>query len=380
MSRALEEVKREKLLSEGLLNRMAPPEVIPAMMEDNLEAAKISSTIMFTDLENFTEFTSGMEPDEIFSRLNHYFSWAGDIMTRYRGYLNKTNGDGTMALFGAPNGNSTHPTDAILAALSLQSEVRENIPLNMRIGVNTGTIATGLLGPQNKGLYDVLGDAVNTASRMEGICPSGGVCISGDTYDLVKPYFTIDSLGEKDVKGLHIVSYYNVKSLKTLENDERRIDPSSRFAEQCAALSEEVNAFKRKSFAMFDFISIQSRDVALGHNEAVATYALALFRAVRESSPELLGELDKETLMAADLLHDVGKISIDAERLNERSPGNQERTKLRTDLFDNTLKVLDQVGQHALAPALRHFYHFEENGGAGEAADTLTELLATADI
>ena len=173
LSRALEEVKREKLLSEGLLNRMAPPEVIPAMMEDNLEATKISSTIMFTDLENFTEFTSGMEPDEIFSRLNHYFSWAGDIMTRYRGYLNKTNGDGTMALFGAPNGNSTHPTDAILAALSLQSEVRENIPLNMRNGVNTGTIATGLLGPQNKGLYDVLGDAVNTASRMEGIWPLG---------------------------------------------------------------------------------------------------------------------------------------------------------------------------------------------------------------
>ncbi|MFP6690777.1 MAG: adenylate/guanylate cyclase domain-containing protein [Alphaproteobacteria bacterium] len=58
---------------------------------------------MFTDLENFTEFTSGMEPDEIFSRLNHYFSWAGDIISRYCGYLNKTNGDGTMALFGAPS-------------------------------------------------------------------------------------------------------------------------------------------------------------------------------------------------------------------------------------------------------------------------------------
>ncbi|MBT3629255.1 MAG: GAF domain-containing protein, partial [Rhodospirillaceae bacterium] len=162
LSRALEEVKHEKQLSEGLLNRMAPPEVIPAMMEDKLEAEKISATLMFTDLENFTEFTAGMEPDEIFSRLNHYFSWAGDIMTRYRGYLNKTNGDGTMALFGAPNGNSTHPTDAVLVGLALQNEVRDHIPLNMRIGINTGTIATGLLGPQNKGLYDVLGDAVNT--------------------------------------------------------------------------------------------------------------------------------------------------------------------------------------------------------------------------
>jgi adenylate cyclase len=63
LSRALEEVRHEKQLSEGLLNRMAPPEVIPAMMEDKLEAAKISATLVFTDLENFTEFASGMEPD-----------------------------------------------------------------------------------------------------------------------------------------------------------------------------------------------------------------------------------------------------------------------------------------------------------------------------
>ncbi|MDP6589995.1 MAG: adenylate/guanylate cyclase domain-containing protein, partial [Alphaproteobacteria bacterium] len=348
--------------------------------EDKLEAAKISSTLMFTDLENFTEFTSGMEPDEIFSRLNHYFSWAGDIISRYRGYLNKTNGDGTMSLFGAPSGNSTHPTDAVLVGLALQAELSDHIPLNMRIGINTGTIATGLLGPRNKGLYDVLGDAVNTASRMEGICPSGGVTISGDTHELVKPYFDIQSLGEKDVKGLHIVSYFNVKSLKPLEMDERRIDPSSRFAEQCSALAEEVNGLKRKAFGMIDFTSIQSRDVALGHNEAVATYALALLRAVKESAPELIGEIDEETVLAAALLHDVGKFNIDAERLNERSPGNQERTKLRADLLESTLEVVEKIGQQRLAPTLRHFYHFEETGGEGVAADTLTELLAAADI
>jgi hypothetical protein len=262
----------------------------------------------------------------------------------------------------------------------MAGEVREHIPLNMRIGINTGTIVTGLLGPQNKGLYDVLGDAVNIASRMEGICPSGGVCISGDTYELVKPYFDIECLGEKDVKGLNVVSYYNVKSLMTLENDARRVDPSSRFAEQCAGLTEEVEAFKRKSFGMFDFISIQSRDIALGHNEAVATYALALFRALRESNPALLGDLGEDSVLAAALLHDVGKFNIDAERLNERSPGNQERIKLRADLLENTLEVVEKIGQHDLVPVLRHFYHFEETGRAGTEGDALTELLAAADI
>ncbi len=380
LSRALEEVRHEKKLSEGLLNRMAPPEVIPAMMENKLEAAKISATLMFTDLENFTEFASGMEPDEIFSRLNHYFSWAGDIILRYRGYLNKTNGDGTMSLFGAPSGNSTHPTDAVLVGLALQSEVRDHIPLNMRIGINTGIIATGLLGPQNKGLYDVLGDAVNTASRMEGICPSGGVTISGDTYELVKPYFDIQSLGEKEIKGLNLVSYYNVKSLKPLAMDERRIDPSSRIAEQCNALVKEVHSFQQNTFSMIDFISIQSRDVSLGHNEAVATYALALYRALKESAPELTSELSEETVLAAALLHDVGKFNIDANRLNERTPGNLERTKLRAALLENTLEVIEKIGQHQIAPTLRHFYLFEETGGEGAEVDTLCELLAAADI
>jgi len=187
-------------------------------------------------------------------------------------------------------------------------------------------------------------------------------------------------LGEKDVKGLHIVSYYNVKSLKPLEMDERRIDPSSRFAERCGTLAEEVNSFERSAFGMIDFTSIQSRDVALGHNEAVAAYALALYRALKESAPDVTGELAEETVLAAALLHDVGKFDIDAERLNERSPGNQERTQLRADLLQSTLEVIEKIGQHDLAPTMRHFYHFEETGGEGAEADTLTELLAAADI
>ena len=173
LSSALSEVKREKELSENLLNRMAPPEVIPLMLEDKLAAGKLNTTILFSDLEGFTEFSSGMEPDEVFSRLNHFFSWSGEIISRYRGYVNKTNGDGVMALFGVPFENSSHAIDAVLAALNLQRDLRRQFPLSMRIGINSGVITAGMLGPKNKSLYDVLGDPVNLASRMEGICPSG---------------------------------------------------------------------------------------------------------------------------------------------------------------------------------------------------------------
>ena len=73
LSSALSEVKREKELSETLLNRMAPPEVIPLMLEEKLAVGRLTTTVLFSDLVGFTEFSSGMEPDEIFSRLNHFF-------------------------------------------------------------------------------------------------------------------------------------------------------------------------------------------------------------------------------------------------------------------------------------------------------------------
>ena len=150
LSSALDEVKREKELSETLLNRMAPPEVIPLMLQDKLAASKINTTVLFSDLEGFTGFSSGMEPDEIFSRLNHFFSWSGEIITRYRGYVNKTNGDGVMALFGVPFENASHANDAVLAALNLQRDLRRHFPLSMRIGINTGVITAGMLGPTTR--------------------------------------------------------------------------------------------------------------------------------------------------------------------------------------------------------------------------------------
>ena len=372
LSDVLVEIRREKQLSEGLLNRMAPPEVIPLMLEDKLGARKISTTILFTDLENFTEFTAGMEPDEIFSRLNHYFSWSGEIIARYRGYVNKTTGDGTMALFGVPHGNATHAIDAVLAALQLRDEVAQHIPLGLRIGLNSGVITSGLLGPADKSLYDVLGDPVNTASRMEAIGAPGAITVAHDTFELVKPYFEIESLGDKEVKGLRRVPCYQVTGVKPLARDTRRIDPSSRFAASCAALSEEVDAFKRARLAMIDFLSVQSRDGALGHNEAVAAYALGLFRTLEPDG------VDEETLLLAALLHDVGKHTIDGPRLNERALTEPARERLRQDLLSATLKVLEQLALSALAPTLEQLYRFER--GAEGDYDAITELLASADI
>ena len=382
LSAALGQVEREKELSQNLLERMAPPDVIPLMLQDRLEARRLRVTILFTDLEGFTEYSSGMEPDEVFSQLNHFFSWAGEIIQRYRGYVNKTNGDGVMALFGVPFENSTHHVDSVLAALAMQRELREQFAFNMRIGINTGVITAGMLGPKNKSLYDVLGDTVNVASRMQGECPPGGVTVSDDTRNWVESYFEIEPLGEREVKGKGTMSCFNVVGIKSLARDERRIDPSSRFAAEYLPVIEEVEARKHDRFGMIDFVSIQSRDAALGHNEAVASFSLALYRELKAAGTEISGleAIDEWSLVDLALVHDIGKHAIDVTQLNDPVPSHEARDRLREELLDNTVAALERLDLAELGPALERLYGFEATRGADGEYDIVTEILAAADI
>jgi adenylate cyclase len=386
---ALDEVNREKDLSENLLNPMAPPAVIPLMLEDKLVAERLQVTVLFSDLQGFTQYSSGIEPDEIFSQLNDYFSAAGEIIQRYRGYVNKTNGDSIMALFGVPFEISTHHTDATLAALAMQNELAGQFPFNIRIGVNSGTITAGMLGPRNKSLYDVIGDAVNVASRMEIICPPGGVTVPSDTAETLAPYFLLESLGEQEIKGKGTMNCLNVVRIRELADDPRRVDNSSRFAtEYLLEVSGEVDAVKREHLGMVDFQSVQARDAALRHNEAVASFALALLRLLKSggaSSDDKTGStdyasIDERRLMTAALVHDIGKRKLDSAQLNKTSPSSQERDTLRRELLASTLETLEHLDLQSLAPLIQDLYRFEETRGVEGEYGPEIEILAASDV
>ena len=229
LSTALDEVQAEKSRSEELLSRMAPRQVIPLMLRGKLKAKRLYATIMFADLEGFTHFSSSLEPDELFSQLNHYFSYAGEQIRRHHGYVNKTMGDGVMALFGVPIENKTHALDGTLAALSLLREVKRQSKLNVRIGINTGNITAGMLGPQERSLYDVLGDSVNLASRLEELSSSDSVAISEHTHELVQRYFDFEDSLSREVKGKGTVRFYRVLGVKQFQTDETRVDRTSLF-------------------------------------------------------------------------------------------------------------------------------------------------------
>jgi adenylate cyclase len=382
LSTALDQVRREKDLSENLLRRMAPAEVIPLMLQDKLFAQRLDVTVMFTDIVDFTAYSLGMEPDEVFSQLNDFFGAAGEIIGRYRGYINKTNGDGVMALFGVPFESATHRTDAVLAALAMQREIGTHFPLGMRIGINSGVVTAGMLGPPEKGLYDVLGEAVNIASRVETLCPPGAVAVAPQGGEILKPWFRLEVLAEREVKGVGALACLKVLGLRPIAEDARRVDPTSQFASRYLPVLGEVEELKRDRFAMIDFVSLQARDLALQHNEAVACFAVALLRELRTNGAvaDRYKAVNEAELMAAALLHDAGKHVIEQARLNNRNLDAAGRESLRRDLLDGTLRTLTKIGAESLKPAITDLYRFEATRGADGEFDAAVELLAVADV
>jgi adenylate cyclase len=371
---ALKAAEHEKERSKELLGRMAPPEVVPLMLEDKLQARQLQASILFTDLEGFTQYSSDVEPDELFAKLNDFFSRGGEEIRKYRGYVNKTNGDSIMALFGVPYENATHALDAVLAALDMQKALSADFGLRMRIGINSGPITAGILGPKDKSLYDVLGDAVNVASRMEKVCPAGSVTISEQTHALVEQHFQIRPLGKQKVKGKGQLPCFEVLGLRTLMDDPRRLDASSRFAQVYGSVLGEVEAFKSARLSQVDLPSLQARDGALSHNESVAACALALSRELKDE------KLKEDDVLALALLHDLGKHAAPAAQLNDPDLGLPALEALRETLRQETLKGLELLGFGHLKGALEELYQIERTRGEGAGASTLPHLVAAADI
>jgi adenylate cyclase len=379
---ALEIAERERMRSTALLERMAPPQVVPLMLEDKLLARKLNATIVFTDLEGFTRFSSDVEPDELFARLNDFFSRAGAQIAKYRGYVNKTNGDSIMALFGVPFESPTHAMDAVLAALDMQKTVRSNLGLRMRIGISSGSITAGILGPRDKSLYDVLGDSVNVASRMEKLCPPGSVTISAQTLAIVEPWFDIRPLGRQAVKGKGRLPCYEVLGPRTIVQDPRRLDPTSRLAPVAGALWDEVARFEAERLQSVDFTSVQARDGNLRHNECVASLALGLLRHLREEGPlrEHAAAIDEDELVSLALLHDLGKHAMDPALLNDPDLGLVELERLRSELLARTESAFERLGFRALVSALRQLYELERTRGACPEEGLLVHIVGACDI
>ncbi len=191
-----EELRAEKKRSEELLLNILPEEVAEELKTKGAADAKLIDlvTVLFTDFSGFTAMSERMTPQELVHDLNECFSAFDRICEQHGIEKIKTIGDAYMAAGGLPSPNGTHALDVVRAALRIRDLIAQGkahkqaagLPFfEIRIGVHTGPVVAGIVGVK-KFQYDIWGDTVNTASRMESSGEVGQVNISGTTYALVK--------------------------------------------------------------------------------------------------------------------------------------------------------------------------------------------------
>ncbi|TGL57851.1 guanylate cyclase [Leptospira ognonensis] len=237
-SRNVAESERKK--SEKLLLNILPADVASELKEKGATEPVLyeNVSVMFTDFKGFTQIAEILSPRELIQDLDACFVQFDKITERFNLEKLKTIGDSYMCAGGIPKRNKTHALDSVLAALEIQAfmnlmkniKEEQGLPYwELRLGIHTGPLVAGVIG-EKKFAYDVWGDTVNTASRMESSGTPGKINISGSTYELIKEVFECEFRGYVNAKNKGEVAMYYVNGLKEeyATSKDRRI-PNGRF-------------------------------------------------------------------------------------------------------------------------------------------------------
>jgi len=211
-------IAREKRRSDNLLLNILPEEVADELKVKGSAEAKLidNVTVLFTDFKGFTELSQKLTPKELVSEIDECFSAFDQIMKRHGVEKIKTIGDAYMAVGGLPTPNTTHALDVVRAALDISRFMNEYKErriaegrhyFEIRIGVHSGPVVAGVVG-LNKFAYDVWGDTVNTAQRMESSSEAGRVNISETTHYYVKEHVACEHRGKIEAKGKGLIDMY----------------------------------------------------------------------------------------------------------------------------------------------------------------------------
>jgi class 3 adenylate cyclase len=221
---ARQSLAREKKHADGLLLNVLPASIAEEMETMGRVEPKYfpSATILFADFEDFTRFAENLAPRQLVDDLDMYFSAFDDIVARRGLEKLKTIGDAYMCVGGLPRETTHHALDACLAALDMldamahanaQRQAMRLEPWRLRIGLHTGSVMAGVVG-KTKFTYDIWGDAVNIAARMEEAGEAGRINVSESTYRQVEPFFECVARGRIKTKNKREMDMFFLDRLK----------------------------------------------------------------------------------------------------------------------------------------------------------------------
>ncbi len=206
----------EKKRSESLLLNILPAETAKELkLSGKVDAVKFDEvSVLFTDFVQFSKFAEQEEPEQLVRSIDFYFKGFDEITTKHSLEKIKTIGDSYMCACGLPTANKTHARNVVLAAKEMIELVRNELKatdglnhFEIRIGIHTGPVVAGIVGIK-KWQYDIWGDTVNIASRMESKSTAGRVNLSETTYNIIKDEFACEYRGEIEVKNRGLLKMY----------------------------------------------------------------------------------------------------------------------------------------------------------------------------
>lgn len=224
-----------KILKSSIKRHLPEQRVKQLLVEHDIKALhtlkqneKRTATVLFADITGFAQMTEQLPSDQVIDILDEFLTAMTDIIFRYEGTLDKYMGDGIMAVFGNIGQNHPHQDakNAVQSAIKMQIKM-ETLqrkwmlkglrPIQIRIGLNTGDVLVGHVGHPSHKELTVIGDVVNTASRLEQLNKNyqTNILISQSTYEVTKDFIEVASLGEVELKGkLRPISVYEIKGWK----------------------------------------------------------------------------------------------------------------------------------------------------------------------